>query len=462
MDSQKVFQLVINGVQKSFSSQQDLVKYLEDERSSFSWMTGTKFNFLQELYKNRYGNSIGNLLNQLSAAHDGSVFVGHLGDSSWEYVSSDSFNGQLIKSVRDEHGDVVAAFVLYYLAADERNKNDNNHVGVALKNTIFEREKSLAQYIANSTRDIRPLSIKASDGGVKRLLGDFKAEVDTSLATIEDLKNSFASSAERLQSQNKSLSDYHVTRIHRRVGAYQGLIRRARDAGHKTYTDTLEDISAAQKAYHDAVDIQASVTYWSDRQEEHKKAKRTWLGAAVGGMVVMFFVMLLYYATGGISSYAFAKEVTSVPVVSAPDMGTSKPVAASESATGKAVEKVNTKNVLAEQSVVSEDKISTATKGLSGVIADSVGTLILVTIFGALIRLSLRQFNVHSELELNAMEKVTLTKTYLALLGENKLDGEGDRRLVLEGLFRPSNPNVAAAEAAFATPIELILKSVKP
>ena len=83
----------------------------------------------------------------------------------------------------------------------------------------------------------------------------------------------------------------------------------------------------------------------------------------------------------------------------------------------------------------------------------------LITLFGALIKITLRQFNTHSHMALDAAERITFTKTYLALLNEGKLKADEDRRLILESLFRSSQPG-SLAEIPFSSPIEPVLKTL--
>lgn len=92
-------------------------------------------------------------------------------------------------------------------------------------------------------------------------------------------------------------------------------------------------------------------------------------------------------------------------------------------------------------------------------VADLAGAALLITLLGIIIKITLRQFNTHSYLALEAEERITFTKTYLALLNEGKLKSEEDRKLVLESLFR-STKSGAVEEIPFSSPLELILKTI--
>jgi cobalamin biosynthesis protein CbiD len=96
---------------------------------------------------------------------------------------------------------------------------------------------------------------------------------------------------------------------------------------------------------------------------------------------------------------------------------------------------------------------------LSAAVADLAGAALLITLLGVLIKITLRQFNTHSHLSLEAAERITFTKTYLALLNEGKLKSDEDRKLILESLFR-STQSGSVAEIPFSSPIELILKTL--
>lgn len=74
----------------------------------------------------------------------------------------------------------------------------------------------------------------------------------------------------------------------------------------------------------------------------------------------------------------------------------------------------------------------------------------LLAIVGALgvwaVRLIVRIFLSHSHLATDAAERVTMIKTYLALLESDKMPSDDDRKLILQSLFRPATDGIVKDE----------------
>jgi hypothetical protein len=62
------------------------------------------------------------------------------------------------------------------------------------------------------------------------------------------------------------------------------------------------------------------------------------------------------------------------------------------------------------------------------------------------VRLFVRMFLSHSHLATDAAERVTMVKTYLALLEGDKLPSDDDRKLILQALFRPASDGIVKDE----------------
>jgi len=76
-----------------------------------------------------------------------------------------------------------------------------------------------------------------------------------------------------------------------------------------------------------------------------------------------------------------------------------------------------------------------------------VAVLALVGALGVwAVRLIVRMFLSHSHLGTDAAERVTMVKTYLALLESEKLPSDDDRKLILQSLFRPAADGIVKDE----------------
>lgn len=105
------------------------------------------------------------------------------------------------------------------------------------------------------------------------------------------------------------------------------------------------------------------------------------------------------------------------------------------------------------------ENIVSVSAGMEHLVLNATGAALVVTLMAVMIRVALRQFNTYSHLSLEAAERVTMVKTYLALLNEGKLKSDQDRHLALEALFRTSQTGMIA-ETSFNSPVDIIVKSL--
>ncbi|WP_155951632.1 hypothetical protein [Pseudomonas sp. FGI182] len=443
---QPTYVVKINNKAKKFRDLNGIFSFLNEEKEYWSWLStsNVRFSMLQDLYRFSYTKPLESVRSRASALPEGESFEDELGGNDFFYIEASSPEGKLIDRARKEHGAIVAAFALYYLSENRLVKISAGDAVSFQAMLGFERERALGATIAHSLIDVKGMKNSAAKDAAFSLYEKFQEEYQLSVGSIrrmiEEAENDAASS--RVASNNQHVRQ--ARRFERRLYRYKGLLARVTAGARREFTGAVEDVAAAKAAYHDNVDLAASVTYWASRETYHKEAKKNAFLGVVFGMFFMFVVVAFYYGMSGISKQFHMNEPVKTSQATVSDMPETNVPKSKEASS--AVEK------LAQDAAV---------PAMATFVIDMVGAVLLLTIFGTLIRLGLRQFNIHSQMELDAAEKITLTKTYLALLGENKLDSAEDRRLVLEGIFRASNPNVAAAEAAFSTPIELVLKSIK-
>ena len=442
--SQSSYVLRINNKKKKFRNLTELLSYLNDERDYWSWLNAskTKFSMMLDLFRFSYAKPLELVRSRAFAIPENESFEDELGGSDFNYIEAISPEGKLVDRTLKEHGEVVAAFVLFYLTANPLVKISGGDPVSFQKMLSFERERAMGAFIAHNMIDARGLKNSAAKDAALSLYEKFQEEYEISVSSIRRMIDEVEKDAANLSVDSKNHQLRQARKFARRLQRYGGLLARVTAGARDKFSGAVEDVNAAKAAYHDNVDLAASVTYWASREEYHKRAKKNAFWGVFFGMIAMFLVVAIYYGLGGISKQFHLNETV-----------------ASSLSTPSESNASSSKEANASMKKLPQDPTAPA---VANFVVDMVGAVLLLTIFGTLIRLGLRQFNIHSQMELDAAEKITLTKTYLALLGENKLDSAEDRRLVLEGIFRASNPNVAAAEAAFSTPIELVLKSIKP
>lgn len=77
-------------------------------------------------------------------------------------------------------------------------------------------------------------------------------------------------------------------------------------------------------------------------------------------------------------------------------------------------------------------------------------------------RLLVRMFLSHHHLATDAAERVTMVQTYLALMADEKLPSEDDRKLVLQPLFRPASDGIVKDEGLPHPVLEFFTRSGRP
>ena len=77
-----------------------------------------------------------------------------------------------------------------------------------------------------------------------------------------------------------------------------------------------------------------------------------------------------------------------------------------------------------------------------------------------LIKLTSQQFRTHQHLALEAEERSTMLKTYLALMSENKLKDAEDRKTALDVLFRPASTGMIQEQGS-VMPTDSIIKIMR-
>lgn len=168
-----------------------------------------------------------------------------------------------------------------------------------------------------------------------------------------------------------------------------------------------ETVSVAKDVYLSQVELAAAVTYWETKKNEHRQSKDTWL------KVVIMLVLI-----AGSIPFLITK------LLPAPDL-TSKQL------------------VLG---IIDPTTLAT--------------TIIAISLLSFSIRLSSRQFSTQQHLYLEAEERKTMLKTYLALMNENKLVEQEDRKIALDALFRPAQTGMVADHGS-VVPSDTIVKIIE-
>lgn len=380
------------------------------------------------------------------------------------FILYDSDEGFLIKRTMEEYDEVTAALALVYLNKHTRGAaHRDGEISSLMQNERLSFEKSIAIQIAISLQGFSSIGSEARSSVMKQTLDRFVSHAELATDAVNEYVTDIIDSTSSAKSDIDGLASSLTAAYLRRRKRYANYILKARNSARDAVSEATRTLETAKAAYHDQVDLDASVQYWNARRRNHSIFKVVWFCSILLSMVVMFSSVLGYFGAGGaVGLTGLIHQLRTEE----PFSNYSPPIALESSllTSRQKNSAINPPNLAPDASNPSSSLSTLAIAGpirseLTLAVADLAGAALLITLLGILIKITLRQFNTHSYLALEAEEKITFTKTYLALLNEGKLKSEDDRKLVLESLFR-STKSGSIEEIPFSSPLELIFKSI--
>ncbi|MGY3959973.1 DUF6161 domain-containing protein [Aeromonas popoffii] len=417
------------GKKKSFPSMDIYNEFIERERSFWGWLQTSSPYPVNLLFTLAWNKCIEEQLYEVD--YDNLEYHIELLNgrcSNWLPVYSFTPEGKYIFTIKEEYGDIIAAFALIHICDLSHNVISDAAQQDSAYVNLLSRYSSQNAYAINLVFSFK---------------GEYKREkVSSYITSVEAAHEQFvitlSSIEEKIILSERKYSDemdgiiakhhslHEDTKLKFKTLASRSLraINKVGSVARERLTQSYADVKQASAAYHEQVDLDASVSYWKSKKDRNNRNAFIWLIFGVGGSVAATFYLLAeYYAKGGI-------------------IGISSNLAS----TGETVNKI--------QSVV-----GSASGGMEHLVFNTTGAALVVTLMAVIIRVALRQFNTYSHLSLEAEERVTMVKTYLALLNEGKLKSDQDRHLALEALFRTSQTGMIA-ETSFNSPVDIIVKSL--
>jgi hypothetical protein len=430
--NQKTVLLYINNETPIHLSLEECRDWISRELNAWTWMTKMERSLIQfskEVHSSLFSRPLNALAQTLSTHEDDGELELTIGDKYTPYIESTSSDGILISNTQQQFDTIVALITLIHISQENQKAFGNNPTFLQLINHS-KYQTQLGIQIAIQNSNIYEFTRKTHIDRLDTLANNFNSR------SIEVQKNIEAEGRNVKKTAKDTITDLtkHSSRIsnmfQRRTIAYKGYAKRAAAKAKIDFHAAGVDLTSARDAYNLKIELDTSVSYWEKKMVNHNKMKAFWLGMVILSMAIMFTTVVLYYKFGGAHAN-FAAYAGST----ATEKNSQEPASQSTSPTPTVA-------------------------GVIGLaIADLTVIALLITLISVVVRIALRQFNTHSQLGLEAEERITFTKTYLALLNEGKLRDDADRRLILEALFKPSQA-ITGAEIGFSTPIELILKTI--
>lgn len=364
------------------------------------------------------------------------------------YVYSQGELGQFVLQTISQHGELVAFYILDIAIADShKNPISINRSEILRRSSTYEYH--LAHFLFFQHINAGDYIGENSNKKLKSLVDEFS---NTAKNTLQEIKTTNDTASKLLDDTSKELAQRRSRNKRRALlvlQRYRKVFQKVREEANATKEAATDDLKNAFNTYHAQVDLKSSIVYWNEKATQHSKAKWKWLLVVAGSIVLTFTSPVIYYSMGGASALAAKRHENIVQDLQPPHVS-------EDTKESKTPSKPESENKEEKSSAISG---TTATVAFASGIADLTGAALIVALMSVLLRLSLRQYNMSIFLGHDAEERVTMLKTYIALSNEGKLTSDGDMKLVLEALFRPSQPS-SIPDTTPATPVELIIKAI--
>lgn len=419
---------------KVFSSPDKLKDFINKEEDNFRFLsTQTEANAKAiSTIINGFYNTVFRLLHSVADAWDSSNetqvknSVDHFEECLCDFYIplTNTFIGKNIVEI-SESDPTLAAMIIYSSLNPSLNTTNNNAkamVGQYKQFTLAGNGRPtpiiLAVFSLNGTISAanRLLMKWESFGGSNNLanyqksLGQATDELnlahDNSISQCQKIE-------EWLDNKNESLNSAQVKIEEKADALFLKTIKKGLKDKVKLQNKVKSDISGAierlntaETTYKEKVELNESVGYWQTKENNHRDERRGWFKGVIGLVIATLIFPLLVMAITAWTTNDLMKDHLI--------MGVLNPL----------------------------------------VITATLISLSLCT-FG--VRFCSKQFSSAKHLELEATERRTMILTYLALMSENKLKEQEDRKIALDTLFRPSQTGIVA-EAGSIMPTDSVIK----
>jgi hypothetical protein len=394
-------------------SHEEAFKWIEELHQQWSWLSQQRQNPTDQAWQNisnQFNNAKKHLqqaqneLNQGQAqnaenriASVRTILENHIRPNSW--LLANSAQRKFVEELRDSGKPLEAALIVcHWLKQDLGGPQISFIVGALLQWELYER----------GIKD----RMKTENAALKRLVG----EMQSALTQYQEAEHTQSNRFDELHGQITEQSANQQTTF--------DTSQQIRDKVWKEQLNqTQTELTTLKETYDKHMALAAPVEYWDTKRKKH----RLWSGISFGAIVVGM----------GAAAYFLHTELQSV----------------GEAVTaGKAA------------AVASAAKAQTAGSTTIQALADSATTwhlgsfILLATLSFWFIRLLVRIFLSNLHLENDAAERVTMAKTYLALIRNDDLPKGDNISTVLAALFRPTGDGIVKDEGVPPTTLEWFTK----
>ena len=366
-----------------------------------------------------------------------------LGTALEPFISNTSDEHVFIEDVTTNYGDIIGFFSIIYSNSNVRNTlYSSKSINESMRMLKFEYERVTAMNLSLSLGNYEKFMSARRKSEFQDMLLEQRNDQLEFRTQFNSISKNFKEEV-IAQTADAQSSIQNIKKIlHRRTAAINVLSKRgARDiqetvrAAKETHDAALERLNAADAAYTEQLELKYSVKYWAERKTAHSISKYAWLFIVLFSLILMLATISLYFASGGLTSIS-AHLSQKLPI--------------SQMVLEQQDKQIKPQDSASLQTTIINSEIASLTTNITGAI-------ILITFLSIFVRISLRQFNIHTQYALAAGERVAFIKTYLALMKEKQIKSDEDRKLILECIFK-STLGTSTPEIAFSLPIDAMMK----
>lgn len=398
------------GGRKDWTSHEDLSKWLAQLQNQWSWISQQGHNPPQQAWQT-IANTVGNVSNLLQQSQNyrnqgqGQDADRHIdaARSSLEglvrahpWLLPNSAQRRFVEEIRDAGKPLEAALIVcYWMGLDLSGAPIRSVVSGLLQWELYER----------GIKD----RMKTESASLKRLAGDMQTTLAQYQESERTQTNRFVELYEQVSGQSIQQQKDFDTEQQARNESWE-----------KKLGDTQAELDRLKETYDKHMALAAPVDYWDAKRKKHGRWATVSFSAIVVGMSSAAY--LLHSELQSVSQIV-TKAKAVAPSAQMPPVAASAIQGVAESAT-----------------------------------AWHLGSFILLaTLSFWFIRLLVRIFLSNLHLENDASERVTMAKTYLALIRNDDLKGD-NINTVLAALFRPTGDGIVKDEGVPPSTLEWFTK----
>lgn len=346
-----------------------------------------------------------------------------------DYPFTFRFVGKKIVEVKSA-SPKVALYMFYYSCYPKYNMTNEYQKVINLLSITAINKKLTAIQVTYQNHDLERMSANRILSNVEFFAGDKDklelrkriTDLETELFKVKDeFKESEKEFEEWKRKEKEKYSDWfgevkndskrrainYLKKALRRKNGYVKSINSFIDESKNSLSESHETVDNAKNVYLSQVELAAAVTYWSEKKDIHGTSKKIGLG-------VLVLLLLL--------------------------------TASSPLLVSKIVSKIDLPNTALIFELINPLTLITS--------------VLVISLLSFTLRLSSKHYSTQQHLYLEAEERKTMLKTYLALMNEGKLVEQEDRKVALDALFRPAQTGMVA-DAGNIVPTDSIIRIVE-